>query len=74
MNKEENTTSLSDESYIPSGLQDSIIPYTLYHLVEDKRVQPIHHCQYIHLNLHMIHINHLVDIIGTNGIDPENQL
>jgi hypothetical protein len=68
---------LSDESYIPFGLPDNIVPYTFGHLIEDKRVQPICHCQYIHLGLSwmdIIHTDHLVDIVGMNGTDLESQL
>jgi hypothetical protein len=76
LSKEESTPSLNEESYIPFSLQDNIVPNTHCNLAEDKKAQPVHHSQYIHLNLSwmgIIHIAHLVDMVGMNGIDPKGQ-
>ncbi len=74
MSKEESVASLNEKNYIPSSLLDSIVRYILCPLAKDKRAQLICHCQYIYLDLSwmgMVHTNHLVYMVGMNGIEPK---
>jgi hypothetical protein len=74
LSKEESDASSSEKNYIPSGLLDNVVHYTLCPLAKDKRAQLICHCHYIYLNMSwmgMVHTDHLVYMVGTNGIEPK---